>query len=283
MKIKYTKMQGLGNDFIVMDNREYGFTLEKLQEMARRLCTRKLSIGADGLMAVNKADGDADFRMVFINADGSIGEMCGNGARCMTRFAYINEIAGKKMVFETTAGNVEGEIEEGRLVAVALNNPEIIEFDKVATIDGVDYTISYVELGKPGVPHGVIEYKGLEEISREDIFNLGKYLRYHEIFPKGANINFYDVTGDSTAVVRTYERGVEDFTLACGTGSASVGVVLYLKELVKDNKIKICVPGGDLFIEIEANEENEITRLMLIGDTNIVAEGTVEDEDLVLN
>lgn len=282
MKIKYTKMQGLGNDFIVMDNREYGFSEEKLQEIAKRICTRQISIGADGLMAVDKADGDADFRMRFINADGSIGEMCGNGARCMTRFAYINKIAGEKMVFETTAGTVEGEIKDGRLVAVALNNPEIIEFDKVATIDGVDYTISYVELGNPGVPHGIIEYKGLGKISKDEIFNLGKYLRYHEIFPKGANINFYDIDGDASAVVRTYERGVEDFTLACGTGSASVAIVLYLQKLVDSNKIKIKVLGGELNIEIEENEENEITKLMLIGDTNIVAEGTIFDEDLLI-
>jgi diaminopimelate epimerase len=282
MNIKYTKMQGLGNDFIIMDNREYGFSIEKLQKMAKRLCTRQLSIGADGLMAVNKADGDADFRMVFINADGSIGEMCGNGARCMTRFAYINKIAGEKMVFETTAGNVEGEIKDGRLIAVVLNNPEIIEFDKIATIDEVDYTISYVELGNPGVPHGVIEYKGLGDISKEEIFNLGKYLRFHEIFPKGANINFYDVDGEASAIVRTFERGVEDFTLACGTGSASVAIVLYLQNLVKSNEIKIKVPGGELNIEIEANEENEIKKLMLIGDTNIISEGIVMDEDLVL-
>lgn len=280
MKLKYTKMQGLGNDFIIIDNRVYKYTIEQLQKITKRVCSRKLSIGADGLMAVEKAEGMADFKMRFFNADGSIGEMCGNGARCITRYAYVNNIAKENMVFETTAGNVEGEVENGRLIAVALNIPEIIEFDKIATIDGIDYTISYVELGNPGLPHGIIEYKGLENIARKDIFELGKNLRYHNIFPKGANINFYEIDSRSSAIVRTFERGVEDFTLACGTGSASVAVILYLQEIIKGNKIKISSPGGDLFVEIETDENEKINKLLLIGDTNIVSEGVILDEDI---
>ncbi|MCK5763514.1 MAG: diaminopimelate epimerase [Clostridiales bacterium] len=280
MKLKYTKMQGLGNDFIIIDNREYKYTIEQLQKITKRVCSRKLSIGADGLMAVEKAEGLADFKMRFFNADGSIGEMCGNGARCITRYAYVNNIAKKNMIFETTAGNVKGEVINGRLIAVTLNNPEIIEFDKIATIDGIDYTISYVELGNPGLPHGIIEYKGLENIARKDIFELGKNLRYHNIFPKGANINFYEIDSRSSAIVRTFERGVEDFTLACGTGSASVAVILYLQEIIKGNKIKISSPGGDLFVEIETDENEKINKLLLIGDTNIVSEGVILDEDI---
>ena len=280
MKLKYTKMQGLGNDFIIIDNRVYKYTIEQLQKITKRVCSRKLSIGADGLMAVEKAEGLADFKMRFFNADGSIGEMCGNGARCITRYAYVNNIAKENMIFETTAGNVEGEVENGRLIAVALNIPEIIEFDKIATIDGIDYTISYVELGNPGLPHGIIEYKGLENIARKDIFELGKNLRYHNIFPKGANINFYEIDSRSSAIVRTFERGVEDFTLACGTGSASVAVILYLQEIIKGNKIKISSPGGDLFVEIETDENEKINKLLLIGDTNIVSEGVILDEDI---
>lgn len=280
MEIKYTKMHGLGNDFIIIDNRNYKFTESQLQKIAKIICQRKLSIGADGLMAVEAASKNADFRMRFFNSDGTIGEMCGNGARCMARYAFVNKIAGQKMEFETTAGNIYGEIKEKRLVAVALNTPEIIEEDKRAMVDGKEYIISYVELGNPGVPHGVIEYKGLKGVSKEGIFDLARKLRYHDVFYKGANINFYDISEKNTAVVRTYERGVEDFTLACGTGAASVAVVMYIKKLVDSDKIKISVPGGDLFIEIEADKKDDIQKLMLIGDTNIVSEGTVLDEDL---
>src|SRR5665648_70171 len=206
MELKFTKMQGLGNDFIIIDNRDYKFSVEQLQIIAKKICTRKVSVGADGLMIVDFPEGEADFKMRFFNADGSIGEMCGNGARCITRYAHINKIAEKKITFETIAGNVEGYVIDDRLIAVALNNPTIVEFDKIANIDGINYIISYVELGSPGLPHGIIEYKGLKDISRDDIIELGKYLRSHSIFPKGANINFYDIIDKSTVFVRTYER-----------------------------------------------------------------------------
>ncbi len=282
MKLKYTKMQGLGNDFIIIDNRESKYTIEQLQKITKRVCSRKLSVGADGFMAIEKSDGITDFKMRFFNGDGSIGEMCGNGARCITRYAYVNNIAKKNMIFETTAGNVKGEVRNDRLIAVTLNNPEIIEFDKIATIDGIDYTVSYVELGNPGIPHGVIEYKGLKNLEVKDIFELGKNLRYHDIFSKGANINFYEVDSKSSAIIRTFERGVEDFTLACGTGSASLAAILYLKKLVDGNKIKISSLGGDLIVEIETDENMKINKLLLIGDTNIVSEGVILDEDLNL-
>jgi len=282
MKLKYTKIQGLGNDFIIIDNRESKYTIDQLQKITKRVCSRKISVGADGFMAIEESDGIADFKMRFFNADGSIGEMCGNGARCITRYAYVNNIAKKNMIFETTAGNVNGEVRNDRLIAVTLNNPEIIEFDKIATIDGIDYTISYIELGNPGLPHGVIEYKGLKNLEVEDIFELGKNLRYHEIFPKGANINFYEIDSKSSAIIRTFERGVEDFTLACGTGSASLAAILYLKKLVDGNKIKISSLGGDLIVEIETDENMKINKLLLIGDTNIISEGIIIDEDLNL-
>ena len=282
MKLKYTKIQGLGNDFIIIDNTENKYSIEQLQKIANRVCSRKLSVGADGFMAIEKSDNIADFKMRFFNADGSIGEMCGNGARCITRYAYVNNLAPKNMIFETTSGNVKGEVRDGRLIAVTLNNPEIIEFDKIATIDELDYTISYVELGNPGLPHGIIEYKGLKNIEIKDIFELGKNLRHHNIFPKGANINFYEIDSKSSAIIRTFERGVEDFTLACGTGSASLAAILYLKKLVNENKMKISSLGGDLFVEIETDKNMKINKLLLIGDTNIVSEGIIIDEDLNL-
>ena len=135
-------------------------------------------------------------------------------------------------------------------------------------------------IGEDGT--GVIEYKGLKNLEVKDIFELGKNLRYHDIFSKGANINFYEVDSKSSAIIRTFERGVEDFTLACGTGSASLAAILYLKKLVDGNKIKISSLGGDLIVEIETDENMKINKLLLIGDTNIVSEGVILDEDLNL-
>jgi len=280
VELKYTKMQGAGNDFIIIDNRGMKIPVDKLQKIARRVCQRKISVGADGFMVVDNAEGDSDFKMLFLNSDGTIGEMCGNGARCISRYAYLNDIADKKMNFETTSGNVKGEIRDNRLVAVALNVPTLIEFDKTAIVDKEKYMISYVELGYPGLPHGVIEFKGLQNVERNELFSLGKKLRYNDIFKKGANINFYEIQKDNSVVVRTYERGVEDFTLACGTGSASVALVLFLKEIVPKNKVTIKVPGGILNVEIKIDEEKNIKELLLIGDTNIISSGIITDEDL---
>ncbi|MBN2287211.1 MAG: diaminopimelate epimerase [Tissierellales bacterium] len=284
VRLKYTKMQGLGNDFIIMDNRTYKYKSEELQSLARKVCQRRISVGADGFMAIEEAQSKADFKMLFFNADGTIGEMCGNGARCIARYAYKNHIAKQEMIFETTAGNVYAMVDDNeRTVSVALNLPEIINLDMKIDIEGQEFMVSYIELGNPGVPHGVIEYKNLEQMSRDDLLELGRQLRYHKAFYKGANINFYNINSASSAIVRTYERGVEDFTLACGTGAASVAVVLWLKQLVKGNRINLKVPGGDLTIEITTDKNNLIERLLLIGNTNIVAEGWITDEDIDLD
>lgn len=275
----FTKMQGAGNDFIIINNMELKIPVEKLPEIAKKLCKRKVSIGADGFMVVDFPEGDADFKMRFYNQDGSIGEMCGNGARCISRYAYMNKIAGKKMKFETGAGIVSSEVLEGRLVKVLLNNPEIIRLDNDIEIDNVKYECSYIELGNPGLPHAVVKYD-LQHTEDYEIFNIGKKIRYYEGFPKGANVNFFEIINDSTAIVKTYERGVEDITLACGTGSASTAAALILKGYLIGSKVRIIVPGGELFIEVEQNN-NKVEKLYLIGDTNVVAVGKVTDEDLV--
>lgn len=274
----FTKMQGAGNDFIIINNMELKIPVEKLSQIANKLCQRKVSIGADGFMVVDYPEGDADFKMRFYNQDGSIGEMCGNGARCISRYAYLNKIAGKKMTFETGAGIVRAEVLEGRLVKVELNKPEVIKLNNNIEIDSKKLECSYIELGNPGLPHAVVKYD-LQHTDDSEIFNLGRKIRYYEGFPKGANVNFFEVIDDSTAIVKTYERGVEDITLACGTGSASTAVALILKGYLKVNKAKIINSGGELFIEVERNNDM-IEKLYLIGDTNIVAVGKVMDEDL---
>jgi diaminopimelate epimerase len=278
--MEFTKIQGVGNDFIILNNMKLGLSTDKFPYIARKLCKRKTSIGADGLIIVDFPNGSSDFKMIFFNSDGSLGEMCGNGARCIARYAYINDIAPKKMTFETTAGVVSAEILENRQVKVKLNNPSIIRLNYNIEIDKIIYECSYVELGNPGIPHLVVKYPSLKETEEAEIFQLGKFLRYYKELPKGANVNFYDILDENTVIVKTYERGVEDFTLACGTGSASTALALQLKKCVKENYTKIVVPGGELFIEIEIKDET-IQSLYLIGDTNIVAIGNVIDEDLI--
>lgn len=278
--MNFTKMQGAGNDFIIINNMELKIPVEKLSAIANKLCKRRVSIGADGFMVVDFPEGDADFKMRFYNQDGSIGEMCGNGARCISRYAYINKIAGKCMTFETGAGLVKSEVLDGRLVKVQLNNPEVIKLNNDIEIENKIYECSYIELGNPGLPHAVVKYD-LQNTEDSEIFNMGRKMRFYEGFPKGANVNFFEVINENTAMMKTYERGVEDLTLACGTGSASTAVALILKGYFKGNKAKIIVPGGELLVEIEKNND-KIEKLYLIGDTNIVADGKVLDEDLVI-
>lgn len=279
--MQFTKMQGAGNDFIIINNMILKLPVEKIPAVAKKLCQRKVSLGADGFMVVDFPEGDADFKMRFYNQDGSIGEMCGNGARCISRYAYINNLAGKKMKFETGAGIVESEVLEGRQVKVLLNRPEMVKLDNDLDIDGVKYECSYIELGNPGLPHAVVKFEGLQYADYRDIFEAGRKIRYNEKFPKGANVNFFEILDDQTALVKTYERGVEDLTLACGTGSASAAVALILKGHLKGDKVKIVVSGGELFVEVERTG-NVVHKLYLIGDTNIIASGEILDEDLVL-
>lgn len=278
--MEFFKMQGAGNDFIIINNMILNIPVDKLSLIAKKLCQRKLSIGADGFMVVDYPDGDADFKMRFYNRDGSIGEMCGNGARCISRYAYVNKIAGKKMTFETGAGIVKSEIVEERLVKVLLNNPEVVELYNDIEIDGINYECSYIELGNPGLPHAVVKYN-LQDADENKLREAGSKIRYYNGFPKGANVNFFEILNENTALVKTYERGVEDFTLACGTGSASTAVALMLKGYLNGHNAKIIVDGGELFIEVEKTD-NKIEKLYLIGPTNIVAIGEVMDEDLII-
>lgn len=281
--MKFTKMQGAGNDFIIINNMEEKLPVEKLGTLAKRICTRRLSIGADGLMVVDAPTEGGDYKMRFYNADGSLGEMCGNGARCIARYGYENGLAGITQRVETTAGLVIGERIDERQYRIRLNDISKINIDEKITVDGIERTYSYVELGNPGLPHVVMEIPGLSTMDKEKLRHLGKQLRYSEKFPKGANVNFYEITGKDTLTELTYERGVEDFTMACGTGTGSVVSVLTEKNLVSGNDVRVNVPGGELFITIKKDSESgRVKDIFLTGPTNIVAEGVVTDEDLLL-
>ncbi len=248
-------MSGAGNDFMVLDAR--GLTLD-FSALAKQLCTQT---GADGFMAVDYA-GDADFTLHFYNSDGSRGEMCGNGSRCICRFAYDNGIAGKVMTIHTDAGIIRGwHLAEDRY-RVQLNNPGILDLHRREDA-------AYVELGEPGVPHGVVALPGLTFDHRQALLDRAVALRHDPAFPKGANINFYTWLDDHTVRVLTYERGVEDYTLACGTGCASTAATLHALGQLPGGRLTCQNQGGTLQITLEASG-GKITAIFLEGPAEIL-------------
>lgn len=243
-------MSGAGNDFMVIDARGLDLDFEKL---ALELCAKT---GADGFMAVGNSD-VADFRLHFYNSDGTRGEMCGNGARCICKFAFDHDIAPAEMTVETDAGIVYGWRLGEDLYRVKLNNPGILDLNRKPGV-------SYVELGNPGVPHGVLEWPGLSWDQKEEIRETAKSLRYDPAFPKGANINFYAWLGEAEVRMLTYERGVEDYTLACGTGCGSTASTLWLQGKLPGGVLTCRNEGGTLTVTVSGNE-TEVTGLLLEG------------------
>ena len=279
--MQFWKMNGAGNDFIILNNLREGLPADALPALARRLCHRRLSIGADGLMVVDRPSGDADYRMRFFNADGSVGEMCGNGARCICRYGFEIGLAGEVQRVETTAGLVTGWRISARQYRIELNRPTVLRLDCPVEVDGAAFPCSYVELGSPGLPHAVVPLPGLRGRPEEELRALGRRLRAHPAFPKGANVNFYDVEADGRIWERTFERGVEDFTYACGTGTGSVAAVLTLLGRSDGRGVAVDMTGGTLVVDVELRGR-EVEHLYLTGPTNVVAKGEVTDEELPL-
>ena len=278
--MKFWKMNGAGNDFIVVDDREDAIPAQRWPEIVRTLCERHMSIGADGFMVVKKPTCGGDYKMLFFNSDGSMGEMCGNGARCICRYGYENGLAGEVQRVETTAGLVTGWRVDKRQYRVRLNDPCNMRLQDTAEIDGVSYECAYVELGDPGIPHAAVPIENLKEYDTRKLFDLGRKLRYDPAFPKGANVNFYEIVGEDHVYERTYERGVEDFTYACGTGTGSVVTVLTLLGKVSGKGVQVDMTGGRLVIDVERAEDGHVTDLYLTGPTNIVCKGEITDETL---
>ena len=279
--MKFWKMNGAGNDFVVLNNLEEHLPQESFPDIARTLCERHLSIGADGLMVVDAPTQGGDYKMLFFNSDGSVGEMCGNGARCICRYGYENGLAGEIQTVETTAGIVTGQRISQRLYRIRLNDPSTIKLDSPVEIDGITYPCSYVELGSPGIPHAVVPIRNLKGTDENQLRELGRKIRWYKDFPKGANVNFYEITGEDAVFERTFERGVEDFTYACGTGTGSLVTVLTLQGQVSGRNAKVDMTGGQLIIDV-IRQGDAIQDLYLTGPTNIVAKGEVTDEDLSL-
>ena len=254
MKVYY--MNGAGNDFMVMDARDNED--RDFAAMAVEYCR---ITGADGFMAVGKS-GIADFRLHFYNSDGTRGEMCGNGARCICRFAHDMGIAGPVMTVQTDAGLVPGWRIDENQYRVKLNNPSVLDLTRKGDT-------AYAELGNPGVPHAVAEYKGDLWADKDALREQMRALRFDPAFPKGANVNFYQVLGENEVRILTFERGVEDYTLACGTGTGSTAAVMWRKGLLSGGVLTAHNPGGTLKITVEGEGEN-VTTILLEGPTQIV-------------
>ncbi|MDF1815761.1 MAG: diaminopimelate epimerase [Verrucomicrobiales bacterium] len=264
---KFWKMNGAGNDFVVVDNRDHSLDLSK--DQIALLCQRQRGVGADGFLAVEPAENGADFRMRYYNADGGEAEMCGNGARCFARF--VNFLEGGNLEstsFETIAGVIGAEF-VGDQVRIALSSP----FDKVLNLQldlaGESHTVHSVNTG---VPHAVIFVDDLDGV---DIKSLGAATRFHEHFaPAGTNANFAAIEGPAAIRIRTYERGVEDETLACGTGMAAAALI-YSELNDVDGPIKVRVAGGDVLeIDFDRNSEG-YENVTLLGPADFTFEGTL--------
>ena len=273
--MRFTKMNGAGNDFIIVENLCGELDEQKLSKLARTLCDRRMSIGADGLMAVVPAKGTADYGMLFFNCDGSLGEMCGNGARCICRYGYETGLAGETQTIETTAGLVTGTRIDAKNYRIRLPDPVNLQY-LALDVDGKKVGCMYLELGNPGIPHAVVQYPGLREADEQALFEFGRKLRYHPAFPKGANVNFLEKTGENRFYERTWERGVEDFTYACGTGTGASVYALAEKRRCGDHA-EVEVKGGLLIVDI-VRDGKKCRDLLLTGPASMVCTGEIFDE-----
>ncbi len=267
--MRFTKMNGAGNDFLVIDNRALSLSPEELSATAVKLCNRQFCLGADGMIVIENAWGQGDYRMTFYNRDGSLGEMCGNGARCVCRWGYENGLAGETQRVETTAGMVTGQRIDATHYRIRLNDVTVL-----TPMDG----LTYVELGNPGIPHAVVNLPGFRNLPESELFALGRKLRYDSRFPRGANVNFYEWTGKNAIAARTWERGVEDFTLACGTGAGSLCAALTSAGLT-DGPLTVRMPGGTLTVEA-VSVNGRVKELYLTGPAMLVASGEIYPDEI---
>jgi diaminopimelate epimerase len=268
MTVEFTKMNGAGNDFVLIDNREQKVKLTR--EQVVRLCHRQRGIGADGLfLLVPCASGKAEWAWDFYNSDGSVADMCGNGARCFARFIQRQAGAKGQTTFETGAGIITATF-EGERVTVNLTQPKELRLDQKIPLTRGNVVAHSLNTG---VPHAVLF---VPDADKAMVQQWGAEIRYHQHFaPKGTNVNFAEVKGPNFIRVRTYERGVEGETLACGTGvTASALIASRVHQFT--SPIKVQVQGGDL-LEVNFKEgAGEFSDVKLTGPAEFVFEGRIE-------
>ena len=265
--VRFAKMNGAGNDFVMIDNRAGDVRLNSAQ--IARICDRHRGIGADGILLLEKARNGSDFRMRYFNSDGGEAEMCGNGARCFARFA--NKVAGAsgKISFETPAGVIGAELHH-ELVTLHLSEPTDLRLNIALRLAGKTKNVHFIN---SGVPHVVVPVAQLDDV---DVRRDGAAIRHHEMFsPKGANVNFIEKRGSKNIAIRTYERGVENETLACGTGVVASALIFAATENA-GGPIGVLVRGGsELTVGFKRAGDN-FRDVTLTGPAEFVFEGTIE-------
>ena len=269
MSIVFTKMSGSGNDFIIIDNRESIIKDSAKRDFVSKICVPKLSVGADGVIFIEDSK-KVDFKWDFYNDDGSSAEMCGNGGRCVARYAYEKNIASKKMSFETIAGIVSAEVKES-YVRIKLTPPKNFQTNLNIKLNGIEFKVDSLDTG---VPHAIIY---TEDIANEDVFGIGQGIREHSAYaPAGTNVDFVQRQDENKLKIRTYERGVEGETLACGTGVVASALLASRLGLVKP-PVLVETQGGEVLtvdFKITDGDEN-FGEVFLEGSAKIVFEGTI--------
>ena len=273
----YTKMHGAGNEFVLVENLNNELEGADLSALAVQLCGRETGPGADGMIVVMPADpAEADYAMLFYNQDGTLGEMCGNGARCIARYGVEHGLArdDKNIRFKTTAGLVTGRHILENLYQVRLNDPSVIDLHRIAEAGGEEYDCSYLELGNPGIPHAVVITPAEDFFDLDALRERGRELRWSKAFPRGANVTFACLRGEKSVKAVTFERGVEDFTLACGTGCGATASTFVLRNLIPGEDVNIDMPGGKLSVHLTRTGDT-VSDILLTGPTAVVGEGEI--------
>jgi len=268
--IKFTKAVATGNDFVIIDNRASALKGD-LPRIARKFCDRFHGVGADGLLLVEKSN-SADFKMRIFNSDGSEAEMCGNGSRSAALYAFAKRIAPADMKIETMAGVLSANV-RGKIVKVKLTDPKDIQWNLCLMIHECPYKVSFANTGVPHVIHFV---KDLESV---EIKNLGAKMRYHEEFsPHGANVDFVKITDKKSnkIAVRTYERGVENETLACGTGAVASAIISAESEKLL-SPVTVETRSGEVLKVYFESKDGNFKNVYLKGKVELVYEGEIEN------
>jgi diaminopimelate epimerase len=281
--MRFYKYQGAGNDFVLIDNRGDEIPEDRKPELAKKLCDREQDIGADGLLLLETST-KADVKMRIFNPDGTEPEMCGNGIRCVAKHASDTGTKKDELAIETLAGikKVRLSKENGiTYVRVNMGRPLFERKDIPATGEGRPFKEKIEAAGKEleiyavntGVPHVVIF---VDDIRLADVINAGRAVRNHPLFPEGTNVNFVEIVCANLFKIRTYERGVEDETLACGTGITAVGVIcVMLGEADPEDSIEIIAKGGTVYVEVDLKGA-EIETAYMKGPAELVSEGEID-------
>jgi diaminopimelate epimerase len=270
-KLSFYKMSGSGNDFVMIDNRNGGLDVEP-RTLAKRICRRGMSVGADGVILIEPS-AKADFRMRIFNADGSEPEMCGNGGRCVARFAEMLGIAGPRMTFETLAGIIKADV-QGSRVKLQIGRPKDLRLRQSIEVEGVMHQVHSINTG---VPHAVILCSDLEDVA---VRALGRQIRFHPAFqPAGTNVDFVSVLNSRELAIRTYERGVEDETLACGTGAIASALVAAALGL-SSSPVQVQVRSGETLTVHFSGHGPEFQEVFFEGEVRLIYQGELFEEAL---